>query len=106
MDTVPLTLSQAQQIRTDALLWIGLIIVVTVLGGFFIMLMRRRLLAPDQPSHESAGLMDTLRGMRDRGEISQVEFEAARRSLIDKAMARKAAPEPGTGPAKRPGGLP
>ena len=87
------TFAQASTRTTDALLWIALIIVATIGGGFFILMMRRKLLAPEEHSSEAnAGIMDSLRSMRDRGELSQAEFEAARRSMIEKAMSRKSVP--------------
>lgn len=95
-----LLLAESSKSSTQALLYIGIIIFVTIAGGFIVLMMRRRLLSPQDASADHAGIMDSLRAMRDRGELSQAEFEAARRSMIEKAMSRKTPPETGGTPAK------
>jgi hypothetical protein len=103
MRTLAQQLAQGSRSQTDALLWIGVILFATIAGGFVVLMMRRRLLAPRDSAADHAGIMDSLRAMRDRGELSQAEFEAARRSMIEKAMSRKPQATPGKGPPPQSG---
>ncbi len=65
--------------------WIGVLIVIAVLGGLLVMRYRRTLFGAEEPlSDGTEGLMRTLRAMRDRGEISQEEFDATKRRMVEK----------------------
>ncbi len=67
---------------------IGLVVVVVTLAGIGILWFRRRVLAPPPGTGEmSQGFLDELRAMRDRGEMSHEEYEAARRSMREKLRA-------------------
>ncbi len=70
---------------------IGAVIVLVLLAGVVIMAIRRRLLRTDQ-SATDAGLFESLRAMRDRGEISREEYDRAKRSMVEKLAARKPPP--------------
>lgn len=74
-------------IPMDLLLWIGILIVVVVVGGLVLMHVHKRMLKPPSAGPGAAGIMDELRRMRDSGAMTQEEYDAAR-----KAMARKLAP--------------
>lgn len=65
----------------SVLLWLGVLILVTVAGGLMLMWYRRRVLGKVGVEDEST-FMDELRKARDSGEMSQVEFDAARRQMI------------------------
>lgn len=71
----------------DLLLWIGVLIVVVVIGGLVLVHMQKRMLKPPGAGPGSAGIMEELRRMRDSGAMTNEEYDAAR-----KAMARKLAP--------------
>lgn len=61
---------------TDVLLWVGVLIVVTLAGAVLILAIRRRTLAgPRTP--DAGSMMDELRAMRDRGQMTPEEFDAA-----------------------------
>lgn len=63
--------------------WLGLVIVLVVLGGIGLVVYRRRVLAQDDDARSGRGLLlDDLRTMRDRGQISPEEFETAKRSMV------------------------
>lgn len=81
------TVSPPPGVRTDLLIWIGVLIVVVVIGGLVLVHMQRRLLKPPASGPGAAGLMEDLRRMRDTGAMTNEEYDAAR-----KAMARKLAP--------------
>lgn len=81
--------SRGAGVPTDLLLWIGVLIVVVVIGGLVLVHMQKRMLKPPPAGPGAAGLMEELRRMRDAGAMTHEEYEATR-----KAMARKLAPTP------------
>jgi predicted nucleic acid-binding Zn ribbon protein len=62
------------------------LIALVIAGGVVVMLLRKRLLAKDDASAD-VGLFDALKQMRDRGEMTQEEYEAARRKVVEKTKA-------------------
>ncbi len=72
---------------TEVLIWVGVLIVVVIVGGLILMYMNKRMSRPDREV-SSATVMEQLRTMRDSGVMSQAEYDAARLS-----MARRIAPE-------------
>jgi hypothetical protein len=77
----------------SAVLWVGVLIVVAVVGGLAILYIRRRVLAEASDADAQGGLMESLRAMRDSGEISQQEFDAARSSMLRRVKEQVAADE-------------
>lgn len=71
--------------REQVLILCGALIGVCLAGGVAILLLRRRLLSRENSAAASATLMEQLRGMRDRGELSSEEFEKTRQAMIRKA---------------------
>lgn len=67
---------------TEFFLWLGLAIGALVVAGIAIAWYRSRVLRGDAASAAQAGLMDDLRAMRDRGELSAEEYDAAKRALV------------------------
>ena len=65
----------------EAWLWIGILIVVTIVGGLGLMWYRRNLLAAAQAGNDE-GFMESIRRLRASGEMSEEEFQAVRRNLI------------------------
>lgn len=65
----------------EAWLWVGVLIVVTVLGGLGLMWYRRRVLASAN-TEGVEGFMESMRRMRASGEMSEEEFQAVRRNLV------------------------
>lgn len=85
-----LTLAQQATPKGDimpALLWLGVLIVATVVLGLVVLAVRKRVLANSSDVAHEAGLMDSLRAMRDRGEMTNEEFEATRRAMIERVRA-------------------
>lgn len=62
---------------------IGGLIVLAVIGGVAVLLARRSMLAKDSAA-DPGGMLDDLRKMRDTGQISAEEFDAARKSIAAK----------------------
>jgi hypothetical protein len=72
-----------------------LIALVMALGAG-VMIARRRLLGRPATEDHQAGLMESLRAMRDRGEMTPAEFEAARRAMIERIRGTRADEAGGT----------
>lgn len=66
---------------------IGAFIVAVVVLGIVILVVRRRLFVKDHEMAASRSLMDQLREMRDRGEMSDEEYERTRKALANKVAA-------------------
>ena len=62
------------------ILWIGVLIAVIMVGFVALMWVRRRMFMGE--SDQSGGLMDSLRKMRDTGQMSQQEYDAARKAMV------------------------
>jgi hypothetical protein len=88
---LPALLAQAnaRSALNEMLPWLGALLLAALLGGALLFYLRHRLLGPDLPD-SGKGLMEDLRAMRDRGEISEDEYEHARISMIAKATGRDA----------------
>ncbi len=88
----PLAMPLAQQrggSQASFWLWLFVLIVVTMLAGVVILLVRRRLFEDQKPDTGSGTLMEQLRGMRDRGEISEAEYDQTRKSIAARAAGRE-----------------
>lgn len=57
---------------------------LALVGGLAIMLFRRKLLKGDDPAADET-LFESLRRMRDSGQMSIEEYEAARKTMVKKA---------------------
>jgi len=84
-------LATSTQTSLDLLKWIGLLIVLVVAGGWAVMHIRRRLFEEDK--HEPLGVLEHLRQAVRDGEMTQEEFEQAK-----KAMSAKLRGEPDAAP--------
>ncbi|MFZ4573397.1 MAG: SHOCT domain-containing protein [Phycisphaerales bacterium] len=78
----------------ETLLFIGIMLVLTILGGLGLLWYRRRVLGGARDGQQGS-LMDEFRRMRDSGEISQEEFEATKRVMVARLSGR-AGPAAGT----------
>ena len=71
----------------DVLFWAGVLIVRVLAGAVAVMMVRRRLLQGESSVDASEGLLDSMRLLRDSGEMSAAEFEAARKSMAERVSA-------------------
>jgi hypothetical protein len=96
MTLAPLKLATA---TTNALIGVGAMIVVTIVGGVIVLRVRRAMLS--EGSSDTQGLLlSDLRDMRARGEISEEEFERLRDAALRAhgvAPKEQAAPAPSIG---------
>jgi hypothetical protein len=91
-DACLLTLGLARE--TQILISVAVVIVVVALGGSALLMFRRRLF--DKGGPDPGGLLDSLRAMRDRGQITPAEFDAARKRMAAKMAG--VAPPPSAAP--------
>ncbi|MGD1917254.1 MAG: hypothetical protein ACFCBV_13855 [Phycisphaerales bacterium] len=66
------------------LLWVGILIVVVVIGTLGLLMLRRRLGASGDQGHDGFSAMEQMRAMVERGEMSQEEFDQVRKSMAAK----------------------
>lgn len=74
--------------QMDAVVWVAALIVLAIVGGLFILWVRRRTLGDASDGGGSGSLMDDLRAMRDRGEITAEEFDATRKAMSRRLAAK------------------
>ena len=68
--------------QAEVLLWVGILIGLVMVATVVILLLRRRYVEQEPAAPGAGGLLDQLRGMRDRGEISEAEFERTKRAIV------------------------
>jgi uncharacterized membrane protein len=73
------------------LLVVGLLIIVVLAFGLFVLHFRKRLLSDDGADGGSGLMLEQLRAMVRRGEMSEQEFELMRRRMVEKLSGRSAA---------------
>ncbi len=71
----------------EMLPWLVLLLVLSVAGVGLVFYLRKRLFA-DDAGGEPAGLFADLRAMRDRGEITEEEYERTRAVVIARATGK------------------
>ncbi|RMH28173.1 MAG: SHOCT domain-containing protein [Planctomycetota bacterium] len=82
-------MSLAVTSTTSLLIWVGALIVVALFGGLVMLAVRRRMFnEPDAAA--DAGLMEQLRRMLERGEMTQDEYDLARRKIVERARGNPA----------------
>ncbi len=82
--------------------WLGVAIGVIVVAGSALLVYRRRVLSDDSARDAQSGLMDQLRAMRDRGDLTPEEYDAAKRAMVARVSGSAAPPAPrASSPADR-----
>lgn len=71
-------------------LWAGSLIVVALVGGMLILWIRGRLVERRSEAAGAGTTLEQMRRLRDRGQLSQQEFDAARASLISRLSGQPA----------------
>ena len=74
--------------------WLGLLVLLVLIGGAVAILIRRRMAIDERPT--IGFTLGDLRAMRDRGEISEEEFEQARDRMVTAVRGESAARIPQT----------
>ncbi|MAB72386.1 MAG: hypothetical protein CMJ54_07760 [Planctomycetaceae bacterium] len=95
----------ADRLFADILPWLGLLVVIILLGGGLALFLRRRLSTIREDEALGFTLAD-LRKMRDSGEISEVEFTSAKTRMLGALKPVKPADESNPTRSKRTPGQP
>lgn len=66
----------------SVMVWLGVLLVVVLVGGFALLFLRRWLFEPDGGEGSTGWDLHALRQMRDRGDLSDAEYESARARII------------------------
>lgn len=74
-------LASSDEARSRVVIAVGALIGLCLIAGVAILIARKKLLAPDHAASDQGSLLDQLRAMRDRGEMSQQEFDQAKASM-------------------------
>ena len=73
------------------MLWLGVLLVVVLVGGFALLFLRRWLLDTGDGRGDTGWDLRSLRAMRDQGEISDDEYERARATIVE-ALSKPSSP--------------
>ena len=93
----------ADRLFADILPWLGLLVVVILLGGGLALFLRRRFATIREDETPGFTLAD-LRKMRDSGEISEAEFTTAKTRMFEALKPVKPADDSNpTTPKRTPG---
>lgn len=74
-------LASPDDARGRVVIAVGALIALCLIAGAAILIARRKLLTPEQSVADQGSLLDHMRGMRDRGEMTQAEFDQAKASM-------------------------
>ncbi|HYF15139.1 MAG TPA: SHOCT domain-containing protein [Phycisphaerales bacterium] len=81
----------SQSAATNAVVWVVVLMAAVLGGAIAILLLRRRLLSRDAPGAADGSMIDQMRAMRDRGQMTDEEFDRLRKAMARKAAQRRAA---------------
>ena len=98
---VPHFLAQSANTKAsqgEIILWVAILILTAFLGGVLILWFRKKMLAKENPV-DTGSLLDHLRAMLQRGEITQAEFDATKKALVKRLSTPRAPAQPN---AKQP----
>lgn len=70
---------------TSVLFWAGVLIVLVLAGAIGIFAMRRSVLGGRGGVPDNAGMMEQMRRMVKKGEMTQDEYDRARRAIVERA---------------------
>ena len=78
---MPVRTTAPETLFGDMIPWLGLLVVIVLLGGGLAILIRRRITS-NAGSSKIGYTLEDLRQLRDAGELSQEEFDLARQAMI------------------------
>jgi hypothetical protein len=78
----------AQAATNDVLFWVAVLLGAVLSASIAILGLRKSLFAPARREEDSGSLMEQVRAMRERGEMSEAEYDQVRRKLVAKAASR------------------
>lgn len=84
----------ANTAMSGILIWVVVLIIAVLVGALGIFALRRSMFSDHTTQADNAGLMEQMRRMVDRGEMTQAEYDQARRTIVEKAKAAREKPGP------------
>ena len=78
---IPVRTTAPETLFGDMIPWLGLLVLIVLLGGGLAILIRRRITS-NSGSAKIGYTLEDLRQLRDAGELSQEEFDLARQAMI------------------------
>ncbi|MFA6045425.1 MAG: hypothetical protein WC718_10610 [Phycisphaerales bacterium] len=63
--------------------WVIALLAIALVGGALILVVRRQLFAKDADQAGQGTMMESLRAMRDAGQISSAEYDTMRRNMVE-----------------------
>lgn len=84
VESLALLFANPDEARSRVVVLVGSFVALCLIAGAVIIVVRRKMLAPDHASSDQGSLLEQLRQMRDRGEMSQEEFDQTRAAMLSK----------------------
>ena len=79
--TIPARSTAPETLFGDMIPWLGILVLIVLLGGGLAIWIRRRITS-QSASSQGGYMLEDLRQLRDSGELSQEEFDLARQAMI------------------------
>lgn len=79
---------------TSVLFWAGVLIVLVLVGAIVIFAMRRSVLGDRGAGPDNSGMMEQMRRMVEKGEMTQEEYDRARRAIVQRAKRPRSPGDP------------
>jgi uncharacterized membrane protein len=79
----------ANTAASSIVIWAIVLIAAVLVGALGVFALRRSMFSDHSPHTDHAGLMEQMRRMVDRGEMTQDEYDQARRTIVEKAKAAR-----------------
>lgn len=89
--------------QSDLIIYVGILLLILLAGAVLIFTLRSKLFAKEESEDASMSIMESLRAMHKRGEISTEEYEATRKSMKAKLASKGSSPQPDSTVPKRGG---
>lgn len=71
--------------NTEILIWVAVLLGAVLSGSLLILSLRKKVFAQSRNDVDEGSLMEQMRAMERRGDISKEEFDRVRRKLVEKA---------------------
>lgn len=84
VDVIALLLANPDEARSRVVVLVGSFVALCLIAGAVIIVVRRKMLTPENPTADQGSLLEQLRQMRDRGEMSQEEFDQTKARMLSK----------------------
>lgn len=94
---------QRDQNSWRILVWVVVLIALTAILGWVILALRKRLLEQAAADDDHAGLVEQMRRLKSTGQISQAEFDAAKKKWALQVQAQLGSSDPSGKAQPKPG---